>query len=375
VIAKSCAALLAVAVVVSLVSCAGSDDAPGSRPAEGTTSPTASAFPVASAPSQRFDLRCEQLLPATDATALFESGVTLQSDMTGIESLSGPRGNAVRQLGGLVCLWSDGRRYPPADEAQAPGVWVTVRPDAEQQWAKYASTYGESALALRCGTEEPPVTCLGEYGVHGYWIEIKIRGVVANHGESAVEAVTPLVDRIRSAVAALPEPRDPWSVPANAASIPSDCEAFLPIATVKAALRQTKPIVYSVGDGWSLPGTIQTDAHYGGCFVGTTEQDDILVGTEWLAGGAWAFDREVAPRLAAGKAKAVAVDGLRDGDAAALSCDDAADTCAIDLRVGGNWVRSTVFLSSTSAFSSDDRRAAVAGLPALGAAIVATLAG
>jgi hypothetical protein len=340
---RAAMAAIAVGGALILTGCA-SGPVPGAtaHPGGATSSATATVKPVESAPVQRFDLGCEQLLMPGDVTALFGTDVSLQNDTSTIESLSGPRGNAVRQLGGLVCLWSDGRPHHES-ESSAPGAWITVRPDADKEWAAYASAYGESALGLRCPGSEQTAMCLGEYGIHGYWVDITINDAALADGATALGTVTPIVDRIRSAVSALPAPRPAWTPSKAPAIIPTDCEAFVPIESVRTALAQTKPLAYSVGDGWSLPGTITSTPARGGCFVGTTESDDIIVGIEWLSGGAWAFTREVQPRLADGSAKDAHVDGMRAGDSA-LWCDDTAARCLLDLRVGGSWVRSTVLL-------------------------------
>jgi len=375
-IVRSTIAAIAIAVAGALIL---SGCAPGPVPGAtthpgGTPSATATVTPAESAPVPRFDLGCEQLLRSSDVTDLFGTEVSLQKDTSTIESLSGPRGNAVRQLGGLVCLWSDGRPHRDS-EGSAPGAWVTVRPDADKEWAAYASAYGESALGLRCPDSEQTAMCLGEYGIHGYWLDITINNAAMASGATALGTVTPIVDRIRSAVSALPAPRPAWTPSPAPAAIPTDCEAFVPIDSVRTALAQTKPLAYSVGDGWSLPGTITSTPARGGCFVGTTESDDIIVGIEWLSGGAWAYTREVGPRLTDGSAKDAHIDGMRSGDSA-VWCDDAAARCFLDLRVGGSWVRSTVLLDGgRTTFSVEDREAAKQGLPALGAAIVASLGG
>jgi hypothetical protein len=372
-IVRAAMAAVAVGAALILTGCA-SGPVPGAtaRPDRATSSATASVEPVESAPVQRFDLGCEQLLASGDVTALFGSEVSPQKDTSTIESLSGPRGNAVRQLGGIVCLWSDGRPHSES-ESSAPGAWITVRPDADKEWAAYASAYGESTLGLRCPGSEQTAMCLGEYGIHGYWVAITINDAALASGATALGTVTPIVDRIRSVVSALPAPRPAWTPSKAPATIPADCEAFVPIESVRTALAQTKPLAYSVGDGWSLPGTITSTPARGGCLVGTTESDDIIVVVEWLSGGAWAYTREVEPRLADRSAEDAHVDGMRAGDSA-LWCDDTAVRCFLDLRVGGSWVRSTLLLDGRGAtFSDEDREAAKQGLPALGAAIAASI--
>lgn len=350
--------LRSVAVIGFAVMLAGCSGEPASAPPATTSerpqpSVTATAAPVASAPSARLTAGCDELISPETIAAVFTTETTLRP-LGYDQSSDGPVALAVQQLGAVNCVWANGPRRPPWQEGVTEGfssARLTVVPDGQAPWQEYAATYalaqeapspyGEGAFGPRCVPEIG--SCFFQALVGTYWADLTVSGVgSAGMGADEMdELVTPLTDGLMQTLAAESAPPAVWVAPEGTEPLPVECTEFLSEAQAE-QLSGAGPL--RVGVSWDGPRVGQqyysmSESGAQRCHIHRADSDSGIGHLDYLPGGGWGFDALSAGWLADGSVTSDSVAGLRAEDAALIRCGVPEESCTVDIRSGGNWIQ------------------------------------
>ncbi|GGI44952.1 hypothetical protein GCM10010932_07190 [Agromyces flavus] len=242
-----------------------------------------------------------------------------------------PRMTSILSIGGLACEWSNGEPYNSqygGNPAYA-GVLVTVVPEQDTGWSSRAASAGLPADATSCG---PDFCTIRRVGASGAWIEIFGS---AGPGTILPAGATAFAD---AALAAVDAAGPPAPAPAIESSIPADCDALVPLATVESITGTAGLVAVTTGGGWSEWAEARAIAGDLGCRWMPTDVEEIVVAADWVRGGLWAFERIQDAGALVPAASEISVPGA---DRALLRCDAAYGTCGVDLLVGPDWIQVT----------------------------------
>ncbi|SFR83487.1 hypothetical protein SAMN05428970_2810 [Agromyces sp. CF514] len=306
--------------------------APAPTPTE-TATPTPAAPTVAppvigTQPAARYDLSCDGMVDPSTVAALFPVEVgPVDPIVTASKVSSGiPRITSVLAVGGTVCEWSNGMGYNSVvgSNDQYLGVTVSIVPRPVDGWSDEATRMGMPQDYSGCTT-----VCTASAAVGDAWIAIE-----AQPGDPNVVAASAwqaFVDEIVAAVAAA----GPAAAEDDSGRLPLTCDDVIPLETAQAVLGYPEAIVSGAGGGWSEWAEAREHTGYDLCFWAPTFDDDAVAWMEVVSEGRWAFDR----MLQAGESEATELVGLGPEDEAVLRCDPMFGTaCAIDLRIGPDWI-------------------------------------
>jgi len=289
----------------------------------------------------RFDLDCAAIAGLTDVGALIDEPLVERDPIAVYASVGAdlPRITFVEAMGGINCEWSNGVGH--ASSTNTPltyrGVEVSILPDAEEQWARFVSIYGEGES--RYCNSPGSVHCGLDTLVNGYWISATLTGVVSGTvpvSDEVVAEAGAFFDSLATAVAGLGAPATAWTPPSSTIALPADCESFLSAAEVASLVGIGEELYVMRGHGgWSIWAGARVESGADSCSWVTA--DEYSVGSiDWLPAGAWAAEHTLPVTTAPEGPVAVTVDGLAVSDSAYLRCGS---YCTVDLVVGGNWVQ------------------------------------
>jgi hypothetical protein len=342
----------------------------GPETAEPAPTPTPTIEP-ASVPLPVLDIECADLASAATIAGTFPVAVAATDPSNSIMDAYPviPKTYHLRSLGGLACEWNNGESQSSSTGTNPDyvGVQVLVLPDAETQWAKYEDYYGDSgAIGTYCSPGSSPITCTTNQLVGTNWVEVSVSAP-----SSEARAIS-LSSEILAAVGSAGPGADAWIVPADFATLPSECTDIISDADAQAAFALDVPIQATPpAGGWSLPSA--ASQNWGGPYCSWLYLDaDAGVGSlNTLRGGAWAWDEARAFITVPSVPEPVAIAGLAATDEAWIRCAPADTSCLVDLVIGGNWISVDVWAEDGygSPLGVDRRTAAIA----LAEAIVATL--
>lgn len=307
---------------------------------EPVTSPTPTPTPppsedpmVSGMPESRYGLTCESLVDPALVSNLFGTGVAPADPIVTASGvgIAIPRITSILSVGGTVCQWSNGQAYN-SQYGVAPeytGVTIAIVPRPAAGWSERAVSYGMPGDWNGCA-ESDMCSSTGEVG--DAWVAIEAIGGPNGVNVAAWQA---FFDAVTGAVSAAGPAAGP-TAPEQVGTPPAeDCEAVLPLDTVRSitAAPDAEP-QRAGGGGWSSWAEARQTAGDVGCLWSVSDIDTVA-GVDWVAGGRWAFER----MLQAGTASPVEVAGLGADDAAVIRCnvDPYGDDCAVDLGVGGDW--------------------------------------
>lgn len=284
-------------------------------------------------PESRYGLTCETLVDPALVSNLFTTDVAPADPIVTASGvgIAVPRVTSILSVGGTVCQWSNGEAYN-SQYGQAPeyaGVTIAVVPRPAAGWSERAVSYGMPGDWSGCAESD---MCSSSVAVGDAWVAIEAIG-----GPNAVNvsAWQPFSDAIIGAVSAASPAAAP-TAPEQVGTPPAeDCEAVLPLDTVRSitAAPGAEP-QRAGGGGWSAWAEARQTAGDVGCLWSVSDVD-FAASVDWVSDGRWAFDR----MLQAGTATPVEVTGLGADDAAVIRCnvEPYGDDCAIDLGVGNDW--------------------------------------
>lgn len=317
------------------------DATPTAVPSE-TPSPTPTPSDYAVTPGQppsRYNLSCDTLVDAALVSDLLPSEVA-PADRLVTESGAGigiPTHSSILSIGGTVCEWSNGMPMDNLQYGGNPGyvgVIVSVVPRPTGGWSEAASAYGQPADENYCSGN----SCSGSAVIGDAWVSVTAEGGDSN--QLIPSAWQPLLDAITQSVAAA-GPAAPPSRPEQVSSTTvGDCEAVLPLDSVRSIAATPAAVTAPKGPhgNWGESSEARRTAGNVGCRWLIPESEARVADVDWLHEGRWAYER----MLLAGTATPVALAGLHPDDDAVIRCDDTFDTsCAVDLRIGQDWLNVT----------------------------------
>jgi hypothetical protein len=361
-------ALLTLTTAASLTACGpGSPTPSGSGTPAGspTASPSTDPGPAVGAePASRFDLACEDLVPASALAAAHAGAVSAVDPFATTLSVTEgiPTAAVVLQLGGVACGWSNGAPMIVDHQVNPAfaGTTVHVIADAAAEWPKFTDIYGGGDSHLNCYSTGTTVNCDLNELLAGSWIEVVSYGVNAAPGGSTADfaaAVTPLLDAVRAAVggAAI----GALEIEESPVPIPSDCAAVLDGIQFGSALGIGTTVVGGPHGGWSLDASARNVAEASTCIYFYPDTDLAAGVLRWLPNAAWAADAGMAlatfPALPTDAGLVGAADSW-------VRCAPSNGQCTVDATVNGHWVQVTVYADDTMALPAPaDRRAAALG--------------
>jgi hypothetical protein len=245
---------------------------------------------------------------------------------------SSPQSFLVRQLGGLVCEFSNGqpdRRVGGSSEAYV-GISVYVLPDAAEQWAEHVERSSMAGAPVDCSLRPAGYFCnLDQFGANR-WVDAFVLGAQT---ESA--GIT-LANAAFALVTAAPSTDAPWSPPADTLALPDRCDVILTQAEVQAATGTTRPFVLALIGGlqWDLYGGAQAMDPTITCTISVGDEEAYIGNITMLPGGEWAWNE--ARTLV--NSTPITIAGLGPDDEAWLRCGPADEWCIVDLVLGHNWI-------------------------------------
>ncbi|MFF2372653.1 hypothetical protein [Agromyces sp. NPDC058110] len=316
-----------------------------------TTEPVGNDAPPVDAPSPRFAIGCDAVLPRTALVALLGAGEAPLGEVD-LGAVSAPDASAAAQVGALECAWNDGRVGStwtgPVEGAQS--VRLGIVPDAQEAAQAYAdlynggetpTPYGATAQGPRCVAFDVDAFC----ELHGWlaeaWIALQIDGIVLEEGDteaSLAAEFTALTDAMIAALADVGSSSEPWMPPASTRSV-EECEQL----TTPAELTEVTGLPdLRFGLSWDGPrvGQYWYSVQETGamrCSIGFSQSESGYGTVSYLPGGDWRYLLERDAWIADGGAF-VDVPGL-DSEAAVLRCADDSQPCMLDLRLDRGWVR------------------------------------
>ncbi|WP_448811209.1 hypothetical protein [Agromyces bauzanensis] len=303
-----------------------------------TPTPPATEDPVVPGmPESRYGLTCETLVDPALVSNLFTTDVATADPIVTASGvgIAIPRITSILSVGGTVCQWSNGAAYN-SQYGVAPeytGVTVAVVPRPAAGWSERALSLGMPGDWSGCAESD---MCSSSIAIGDAWVAIEAIG-----GPTAVNvsAWQPFSDAVIAAVSAAGPAVAPAAPEQVAAPPVEDCEAVLPLDTVRSitAAPDAEP-QRDGGGGWSTWAEARQTAGDVGCLWSVSNIDTVAA-VDWVSDGRWAFER----MLQAGTASPVELAGLGAGDAAVIRCnvDPYGDSCAIDLGVGHDWYNVT----------------------------------
>jgi hypothetical protein len=168
-----------------------------------------------------------------------------------------------------------------------------------------------------------------------------------------------LSTEILTSVGAAGPGADAWVVPAEVATLPSECTEIISDADAQAAFALDVAVqAVPPAGGWSLSSA--ASENWGGPYCSWLYVDaDAGVGSlNTLPGGAWAWEEARAFITVPSVPEPVAIAGLAATDQAWIRCAPADTSCLVDLVVGGNWISVDVWSDQGMGPLGVDRRTA-----------------
>lgn len=341
-------AVVATFVVAAFSGCAGTS--PTSPETTGPTAETAADSPqlAPAVPTVRYDTDCPTLFPASAAATALGSG-SMTAKALERDAISPLTTFSTRQVGGLVCSWSNGEPRYIGDHEINPAsksLDLQILPDPDGKFSLLSMPQPDAA-DVQFG-DGSSTGCAGATGIcsanvtaDGSWLQIQLAGLDVVPGATDADARAQATGLIHAVVDGIPAPKGD----APTAGV-VDCTVALPFDDTLSAL--------GVPQGQAAHGTggngqyeqSQAAAEYAGaqwCSQGYAQGDGRWVNTDILPGGAWVFQPGVAESSVAKGTEQVSVPGTATPDSY-LACEAGIASCTLDMAVGNDWVR--VWLSN-----------------------------
>jgi hypothetical protein len=343
---------LAIAITIAVAGCGATtlgigEDLPG----DGAIASDAPSPIQVESPTPAIDLSCAQVADDLHLAERFDSTLVAGTvPNPGEQSALGSLTSfAVRQMGGLACLWD----APGGSSEIDPGVRVFIAPASAAQWDEFAAQAGiEGDRATSCVSDIG--SCSADVRTaNDWWIAVALSGMARSDDSAQFDAdVEATLTALATRVEAAGETGATFTAPEDTVALAESCAEFIPSRMLQQAFTLASPAT-------ALPyPSILTigDAAIDSLGVGTCSlnSDDVVGGlgfVEVLPAGAWAAN-ELYPRLATPTgAESLSIVSLSDGDAAFAFCSENGATnasCVTEIIVGRNWIRlSTSALGQT----------------------------
>lgn len=282
-------------------------------------------------PVSRYGLDCATMIDESLASALFTTAVAPTDPIVTAAGVGFaiPRRTSILAVGGTVCEWSNGvaSNDQYGLESTYVGVTVSVLPRPVDGWSDLAVAHGMPGDGNRC----EDFGCWATASVGDAWVTIEALGQPNALDPSGWQ---PFLDAVTGAVRTAGPAAAQTTVERTHTPLPVDCEAFLPLDTVRSISAMPEAEPQGRGGGWSEWAEARHHAGNTGCHWGLEEGIHVASVT-WVRDGRWAYER----MLDAGTASPLDLPGLGSEDAASIRCAESfGSTCAVDLALGPDWV-------------------------------------
>jgi len=336
----------AAAMVTLLAGCAGAaTPAASSSPSAPTTgSPTPTATPAAAlAPTPRFDLTCDDLLPQADLRRVLGRTVTALDAATATSAREEFRGIAQQYIartdGGLACGWSAN------GTGDGQTASLTVYPDGAARWKWFKAYYGYTTDSPHEYCADNDGTCYLTAYTNGLYVEVTLVHVTVKLGaenSDGLRATPPAVTSVFASVLkrldSIGTLRPAWVPPADTKTVPTAHSHLLSPAQAKKALGISATPGLTGPDGGA---PLKSDIPIFGFSITSADSDSGYAYIRWLPAGGWA-QRELLASPSAIAKTPLDVPGLADGDTAYVGTDSKGNRI-VDLVLGGNWIELETF--------------------------------
>jgi hypothetical protein len=298
---------------------------------------------MAAAPQPFLDLTCADLVPATIANTATDAAITAQA-IARYRELSWfdqPRGAAVRQVGGFTCEWSNG--VVESDDNESPdyaGIYVSVLPDATDEWPKFDAYTGGELSAASCGSGAYAQSCTANALDGANWLLVEVRGARAADPLGALNAV---LASVREAIAGGTAVA-PWTPPPGTLALDLSCDGPQPVIDGYFGRSNS---AYNDGGGWSQVASSWSragliNAYYCPYVYETANYLGSSVSIEYVAGADWARHEAISSGLLP-SGSTFTTGSMNADDSGWLSCTSDS-SCTMHLGVARGWVRVQVLL-------------------------------
>jgi hypothetical protein len=332
---------VSVAVITLLSSCAAPSP---SSPAVTHNPPAhATAQPQPASPPQLLGGDCAGLatLPVIQAAVGSTSVAAVAADSSGEPPAGSLESVASRQTGALYCGW--------ADPSQAHNLNVEVIPNATAAFAAEAAalnaagdatgshhvtgvpTYGDESWSQCYGeTESPDGTCEFTIKVGSYWLSINEQNTDLHQPYPQSAAEKTLLNDLVASVRVLPAFRV-WTPSTRLPSLPTTCDAALPVATVRSATGDST--IATEPDGFTVDDVPWVLTHSLSCVWGSATGIDLFFSI--VPGSAWAGNPT--PTVSGTTPQT----GLGDQALGGCVSSDGQDACDLLVKSGSTWFELT----------------------------------
>lgn len=339
------AAVVAVALLGVLVGCA---KEPGPRP---LPSGPIRVTTVPAAPATRIQPSCDQLVPASELTALLTVPVKAVDSITTTAALVPEMSPvwSVREAGGLFCEWSNAPEWGTFDQQPTDyhGLKIEILPQAGILWNRFVSFTLATERNTGCSSSVVGSCSADVHTANDIWLHSNLVEPTATDGAAAKAAFDAMIDRATAMLTASTVGSVNWTPPTGALPPNTPCYTIMTSSGLRAALGVDPEIVLPLDD-WTLEdaadfrsGKLVCTWTYGGAHPGV-----VTIST--LGGGSWAWARLDDPRLALGNPQPFSIFGVGPEGGAWMRCNADRSTCATDIVVNSNWVELSIAGTGTS---------------------------
>jgi hypothetical protein len=248
----------------------------------------------------------------------------------------------VRQAGGVACQWSDPEGISTSEGRYYSGIDVRLLPASGPQWQAYSDAQGDGSDRWFSCTDYGDCS-FDRYFSAGWWLSLNAFSIDALPAPTAASLTTltsPVFSSIATRVAALPAPSSGWTPPAPDIAFGGGCTGVTTGARIATALGLSASVDTESYEFPYLGSAALLSVGGSDCrWVRASDGWDIAY-IQVLPGGAWAQAAAKATMEANGATVATpAVPGVPAG---ATAYYEHVDSTALDVVLGGSWVKITI---------------------------------
>ncbi len=313
-------------------------------------------------PEPAADITCNDLTNPAQLDPIFTVAVNLAPPTRTFEYVGARIADEwiIRQAGGVACQWSDPEGISTSEGRYLSGMDLRLVPASGPQWQSFSDAEGDGSNSwFECS--EYGDCNYDLYTSTGWWLHLNAFNIdsVASPSESAYRTLTqPVFSAIAATVDALPAPDPSWAAPTPDFAFGGGCSGVTTGDRIGAAIGLGATVDYESYEypyiGYAALAAIGgTDCRW----ARSSDGWDIAY-IQVLPGGAWAQAAAKAAMEANGApVSSPAVAGVPAG---ATAFYQHVDSEALDVVLGGTWIKITIGNGSESgSLSQEDALVAI----------------
>ena len=334
-----------------------SDSDPTDAPA--TPEPAAAS---GSRPDPAADVTCNDLTNPAQLDPIFAVPVNLAPPTRTFEYVGARIADEwiVRQAGGVACQWSDPEGISTSEGRYLAGIDLRLLPASGPQWQEFSDARGDGSLSwFECSDYGDCSYDL--YTATGWWLSLSAFNIDALPSPTAasLRALTqPVFSAIASTVAALPAPDPAWTAPTPDLAFGGGCTGVTTGARIASAL--------GLGTVEAQTYDYPQVARAAMLSIGGSECRWVRHSDGWdVVVHPGATGRRVGPAgrqgRDGGQRRSVPTPAVTGVPAGATALYQHVDSEALDIVLGGTWIKITIANgSATGGLSQEDALVAIA---------------